>query len=123
MLSPTKFLSVLATVSPVLVPSVHAQYPDRQRITQVFQHLDDGNFTAFLEQVSPTVDWTLMGSHTLAGEYHNRTIFAIDALQRLSNTLDPAKPTSLKLTQITGGGTEEWSVQELHAQGVCKNGV
>jgi hypothetical protein len=63
-----------------------------------------------------------MGTHPLAGEYHNRTIFAIGALARLANTLDPSQPSSLELVHIVGGGEEEWSVQELHALGVCKNG-
>jgi hypothetical protein len=64
-----------------------------------------------------------MGTHPLAGEYHNRTIFAIDALARLSNTLDPAHPGTLELTHIVGGGDEEWSVNELHGTGICKNGT
>jgi hypothetical protein len=63
-----------------------------------------------------------MGTHPLAGEYTNRTIFAIDALARLANTLDPTKPAKLNLVHIVGGGDEEWSSQELHALGVCKNG-
>ena len=63
-----------------------------------------------------------MGTHPLAGEYSNRTIFLADAIVRLDNVLDPKKPTSLELTSIVGGGDEEWSLQELHALGVCKNG-
>ncbi|KAF2806280.1 uncharacterized protein BDZ99DRAFT_501175 [Mytilinidion resinicola] len=99
------------------------KYPNKCQITKVFDHLAQGNFSAFLAQVTPDVQWTLMGTHALAGVYHNRTIFAIDALQRLSKTLDPAHKTSLKLTFIVGGGDSEWSVQELHGQGVCKNGL
>ncbi|KAF2665442.1 hypothetical protein BT63DRAFT_459017 [Microthyrium microscopicum] len=99
-------------------------YPNKCQISEVFGYLADGNFTAFLSKVSPTVNWTIMGTHPLAGTYTNRTIFAIDALQRLSNTLQStAGTTPLTLTQIIGGGDEEWSVQELHGLGTCKNGL
>lgn len=62
-----------------------------------------------------------MGTHPLAGEYHNRTIFVTDALGRLGNTF-VAGTSTLNLVHIVGGGDEEWSVQELHGTGVGKNG-
>lgn len=62
-----------------------------------------------------------MGTHPLAGEYHNRTIFLTDAVMRLDNTIVNGTGT-LDLVHIVGGGDEEWSAQELHALGVCKNG-
>jgi hypothetical protein len=55
-----------------------------------------------------------MGTHPLAGEHHNGTIFAIDALARLANPLDPSQPSLLELVHIIGVREEEWSVQELH---------
>lgn len=63
-----------------------------------------------------------MGTHPLAGVYHNKTIFAVNALAQLANTLDPTIPATLNTTFISGGGEDEWSVQELHSLGVCKNG-
>jgi hypothetical protein len=62
-----------------------------------------------------------MGTHPLAGEYHNKTIFLKDTLERLGNTHVTGTAT-LNLVHIVGGGDEEWSVQELHGTGVCKNG-
>jgi ketosteroid isomerase-like protein len=97
-------------------------YPNQCQISGIFDYLAQGNFTAFLSKVAPDVSWTLMGTHPLAGVYHNKTIFAIDALARLSNTLDSTQPTKLDLTHIIGGGNSEWSLQELHGLGVCKNG-
>jgi hypothetical protein len=97
-------------------------YPDQCQISQIFGYLAQGNFTAFLSKVSPNVSWTLMGTHPLAGVYHNKTIFAVNALARLSNTLDNTQSTKLDLTHIIGGGNSEWSLQELHGLGVCKNG-
>jgi ketosteroid isomerase-like protein len=86
-----------------------------------FEFLNEGNFNAFFTRVVPDVNWTLMRTHPLAGEYHNLTIFATDALERLGHTLNSSTST-LKLVQVVGGGESEWSVQELHGLGVCKNG-
>jgi hypothetical protein len=63
-----------------------------------------------------------MGTHPLAGHYSNRTIFLTDAILRLGNVLNSRYASSLELVHIIGGGNEEWSVQELHALGICKNG-
>lgn len=61
-----------------------------------------------------------MGTHSLAGVYHSQKILIADAIQRLGNVL--ATGGSTDLLSIVGGGAEEWSVQEIHALGVCKNG-
>ena len=63
-----------------------------------------------------------MGTHPLAGTYNNRTVFVEDTLERLGATFSSNHPSSLALTKVIGGGDEEWSVQELHGLGVCKNG-
>ena len=127
-------LSVAAAmIAPALAISAPAQYcaanqslattkyPNKCQIAQIFSHLGQDNFTAFFAQVAPDVHWTLMGTHPLAGEYHNRTIFVTNALERLANTLINGT-SALDLVHIVGGGDEEWSVQELHGVGVCKNG-
>lgn len=63
-----------------------------------------------------------MGTHPLAGRYHNRTIFAAGALERLAATLDQKKPAKLLLTNVIGAGDDEWSVQKLRSTGIFKNG-
>jgi ketosteroid isomerase-like protein len=103
-------------------PVNRTKYPDKCHITTLFNYLSTGNTTAFFFQVSPDVQWTLMGTHPLAGQYNNRTIFIADALQRLDQTIDPAHAATLTPTHVAGGGDEEWSVQELHGLGICKNG-
>ena len=100
----------------------NTKYPNQCQITKIFDHLSRGNFDAFFSHVAEDVQWTLMGTHPLAGEYHNRTIFIVDALKRLANTLTQAHPSKLELTSVIGGGDEAWSAQELHGTGVCKNG-
>lgn len=111
-----QYCSTNQTVSPT------TRYPTKCQIAQVFNYPNNVNLTAFFSQVvAPDVHWTLMGTHPLAGEYRNKTIFLTDTLERLGNTLVSGTST-LNLVHIVGGGDEEWSVQELHATGVCKNG-
>ncbi len=69
------------------------KYPNKCQIAQVFNYPGEVNFTAFFTQVlAPGVHWTLMGTHPLAGEYHNKTIFLKDTLERLNTPLSPARP-------------------------------
>ncbi|KAH8807426.1 hypothetical protein F5884DRAFT_857007 [Xylogone sp. PMI_703] len=98
-------------------------YPSQCRILQIFSYLANDDIDAFSAQVAPDVNWTVMGTHPLAGQYNNRTLFIADTLQRLSHTEDPSNPLALTVTNIIGGGNEQWSVQELHVLGACKNGL
>lgn len=128
-----KILLVAAAAVPALTISAPAQYcspnqsvattkyPNKCQIAQIFDNLSKGNPKAFFAQVAPDVHWTLMGTHPLAGQYHNRTIFLADAVMRLDNTIINGTGT-LELVHIVGGGDEEWSANELHGLGVCKNG-
>ncbi|KAF2092993.1 hypothetical protein NA57DRAFT_61852 [Rhizodiscina lignyota] len=100
-----------------------SKYPDKGQITKIFNFLGDGNYTAFLSYVAPEVSWTIMGTHPLAGQYPTRTLFTTDALERLGNTFVVGQEASPKLVRVIGGGEEEWSVQQLHALGKCKNGL
>jgi ketosteroid isomerase-like protein len=97
------------------------QYPSVERITEIFGLLSSPDPATFYGYVAENVNWTLMGTHPLAGQYHNRSIFLADAVLRLNNTLDPTHPTSFDLVRVIGGGNE-WTVQELHGTGTCKNG-
>lgn len=101
--------------------SAAGKYPDKNEITKLFNAFSQGNYTVFFSRVAPDVNWTMMGTHPLAGQYHNRTIFIADTLERLKNTLRSSPPATMKLVHVVGGGSE-WSVQELHGLGVGKNG-
>ena len=99
-------------------------YPDKCQITNIFGNLaKEETFKAFYGHVAPNVSWTLMGTHALAGHYTNLATFVNDTVIRLAATLDRSKPNSFDLVHVTGGGDEEWSVEELHATGVAKNGL
>ena len=48
--------------------------PDR--IRQIFKALENGDGAAFFAHVAADVDWTVMGTHPLAGHYHSRAAYA-----------------------------------------------
>jgi ketosteroid isomerase-like protein len=115
-------LSAIALSASTVAANYITTYPDKTYISNVFNFLHAGNTTQFLSFVSPTVAWTIMGTHPLAGTYNNRTLFAIDALARLENTASTADPLKTNVVNIVGGGDEEWSVEELKIDGTLKNG-
>jgi ketosteroid isomerase-like protein len=47
--------------------------PDRVR--EIFKGLETGDGTAFFEHVADDVDWTVMGTHPLAGHYLSKKAF------------------------------------------------
>ena len=79
------------------------------------------NQTAFFEHVADDVDWTIEGTHPLAGRYTNKTILEATFL-RIDQTASKTAPFRLSIVNIVGGCDEEWSVQELQLLGICKSG-
>lgn len=98
-------------------------YPSKAEINDIFSALagNDTSAKEFWSHVSPTVNWTIEGTHPAAGTYTNRTVL-IATFARISATGSKANPLELSVKNIIGGGDEEWSVQELEVKGVCKNG-
>jgi ketosteroid isomerase-like protein len=45
-------------------------------IRQIFKGLETGDGAAFFVHVADDVDWTVMGTHPLAGHYHSRADYA-----------------------------------------------
>jgi uncharacterized protein len=45
-------------------------------IRQIFKGLETGDGAAFLDHVADDVDWTVMGTHPLAGHYHSKAAYA-----------------------------------------------
>lgn len=114
--------TVLASLF-LLSGSTATMYPDKTHITKVFSHLTgpSPNEKGFWSNVSPTVNWTIEGTHPGAGQYNNRTVL-LATFARISAVGKSSAPLELSLLNVIGGGSEEWSVQELKVEGVCKNG-
>lgn len=95
-------------------------YPSRQKISEIFASLAKGKYDDFFAHVADDVDWTVMGHHPLAGQYHNKTDFQKKTFGRLSGIMK--EPVQLEVRSVIGGGEEEWAVVELIADSTCKNG-
>ena len=81
----------------------------------------NANASAFFANVLENVDWTIEGTHPLAGQYHNRTILEA-AFARIDATGAEGSPLVLSLIDVIGGGDEQYSVQELQVLGTCIDG-
>ncbi|KAJ9314289.1 hypothetical protein DTO271D3_5518 [Paecilomyces variotii] len=113
-------VSTLAAVPAAPTGSATSGYPDKAEITKIFTSFTEGDYPGFFSHLAPNFTWTMMGTHPLAGQYHNVTIFAVDTLKRLGNVLRTSPAPSTKLLNVIGGNSE-WSVQEVYGTGVCKN--
>ncbi len=98
-----------------------APYPTQEEITSIFKNMESGNYGAMFERVSPNVDWTVMGTHPLAGRYTTREDFSNQTFGRLAKIM---KEPGIKLMvrNVIGGGEQAWAVVELVAKAECKNG-
>lgn len=75
----------------------------------------------FWERVADDVDWTVMGSGPGSGRWHNLKELRAETVERLVSCLD--KPLDLKMTNlIIAGDNNEWTIMEMEARSVCKNG-
>ena len=96
--------------------------PSKSEIEALFKNLETGNAAAFMEHVSPNVDWTVMGTHPCAGHYKSLKDFQQATFARLGAIMkEPG--IRLFIRNVIGGGREEdWATVEMVADAECKNG-
>ncbi|EXJ78124.1 hypothetical protein A1O3_09285 [Capronia epimyces CBS 606.96] len=99
-------------------------YPNQEQIYSIFNSLQglQPNYTAFFEHVAENVDWTIQGTHPLAGRYQNKTVLE-STFKRITSTAVSGTSFAVSIIHIVGGGLEQWSVQELEVKGVCQSGL
>ena len=98
-----------------------APYPTREEIRDIFKNMETGNYSKVFEHVSDNVDWTVMGTHPLAGRYTTLKDFQQATFARLAKIMkDPG--IRLNVRNVIGGGEQEWAVVELIADAECLNG-
>lgn len=103
--------------------NTNCTYASRSHITSLFSSLTDGDAATFYANVVDDVDWNVQGTHPLAGRYHNKTIFLINAVNRIAKIQDYSKPHLMEVMNIVGGCDEEWSAQEIHVTAYMNNGM
>ncbi|KAF2214521.1 hypothetical protein CERZMDRAFT_105506 [Cercospora zeae-maydis SCOH1-5] len=99
--------------------STKHKYPSVSEIHALFSNLTTQP-ELFFKRVAPTVDWTAMGTHPLAGRYTSLSEVQEATFARLGKIMK-APGIRLKPRNVIGGGEQEWCTVELVVNGVCEN--
>jgi ketosteroid isomerase-like protein len=87
-------------------------------VESLFANLENGKSGAFFEHVADDVDWTVMGTHPLAGTYHTKADFLAHTFARLDKILKEG--VVLRVTNILVDG--ESAAVELESLSTALNG-
>ncbi len=90
-----------------------------ETVKRIFSYLESGDGERFFEQVANDVDWTVEGTHPLAGHYKSKQEFQGHTFERLNRIL-PGGP-QLHVEQVLTDG--DWAVVELRSKAVARNGL
>jgi len=88
-------------------------------VLETFRGLENGDGSAFFERVADDVDWTVMGTHPLAGHYLSKKDFREGTFARLGRVLTGG--AQLHVEHLLIKGTE--AIVELHSLATAKNGM
>jgi ketosteroid isomerase-like protein len=90
-----------------------------ERVREIFRGLANGDGAAFFEQVADDVDWTVMGTHPLAGHYHSKKDFIAGTFAKLGQVLPRGAQLQVEHLIIK----DDQAVVELHSLATAKNGM
>jgi ketosteroid isomerase-like protein len=88
-------------------------------VREIFSHLEAGAGDRFFEHVSENVDWTVQGTHPLAGRYTSKRDFRIHTFDRLIKILPGG--AQLRVQQILIDG--DWAAVELRSHATAITGM
>src|SRR5580700_9502240 len=90
-----------------------------KQVGEIFRGLGNGDDAAFFAHVSDGVDWTVMGTHPLAGHYVGKQAFISGTFAKLGRVLPLG--TQLHVEHVIT--RDDQAVVELHSLAVAKNGM
>jgi ketosteroid isomerase-like protein len=88
-------------------------------VRALFSKLESGDGKNFFDHVADDVDWTVEGTHPLAGHYRSKEEFFSHTFARLNKILPGG--TQLKVESILTSG--DWAVVELRSMATARNGM
>ena len=88
-------------------------------VRRIFAPLESCNGQQFFECVSENVDWTVEGTHPLAGHYQSKQEFYDHTFARLNKILQEG--TQLHIQNVLTDG--DWAVVELRSHAHAKSGM
>jgi len=87
-------------------------------VKSLFANLENGKSGAFFEHVADDVNWTVMGTHPLAGTYHTKADFLSHTFARLNKILKEG--VLLRVTSILVDGDS--AAVEMESLSTALNG-
>ena len=87
-------------------------------VKSLFANLENGKSGAFFEHVADDVNWTVMGTHPLAGNYHTKADFLTHTFARLNKILKEG--VVLRVTNILVAGDS--AAVEMESLSTALNG-
>ena len=88
-------------------------------VREIFRGLENGDGAAFFEHVADDVDWTVMGTHPLAGHYLSKKSFQEGTFARLDKVLPQGAQLTVEHLLVQG----DEAVVELRSLATAKNGM
>jgi ketosteroid isomerase-like protein len=88
-------------------------------VREIFKGLETGDGGQFFEHVADGVDWTVMGTHPLAGHYLSKSAFQEATFGKLGKVLP--KGAQLRLTNLIVAANT--AVVELVSDATAHNGM
>jgi uncharacterized protein len=87
-------------------------------VRQIFAGLEQGDGAGFFTHVADDVDWTVMGTHPLAGRYLSKADFIAGTFAKLGQVL----PNGAQLHVDNLIVQDDVAIVELHSEATAKNG-
>ncbi len=92
---------------------------NKQDVAALFAHLEHGDGAGFFTHVADDVDWTVMGTHPLAGHYHSKQEFLAGTFAKLHKVLPDGTQLSTRNILIDG----DWAIVELRSMATALDGM
>ena len=89
------------------------------RVRDIFKGLEDGDGAAFFKHVADDVDWTVMGTHPLAGHYLSKKAFIEGTFAKLRKVLPPGAQLHVEHLLVE----DDETVVELRSLATARNGM
>lgn len=88
-------------------------------VREIFRGLENGDGASFFKHVAEDVDWTVMGTHPLAGHYRSKSDLVGGTFAKLGKVLPQGAQLDVEHIQVT----ENQAVVELRSFATAKNGM
>ena len=88
-------------------------------VLEIFKGLETGDGEAFFDHVADDVDWTVMGTHPLAGHYLDKKSFIAGTFAKLGQVLLNGAELHTEHLMVK----DDQAAVELHSLATARNGM